>query len=176
MTSTILKCGEYSTAIRHECEYSYLGGIIKGADLLKMKFNHLTDWLDQKILIHRLEHFQEMPIEFEPSIHKSLNEQEEDSPYWGIDNFDKLKLFKRLQRKESTEYAYRAKLKKPVDLKLPSSRVKLTRLRKGLAKELSISQDAAGHYVNKYITHENSYRLNKRNPETVKLIIEHFKL
>ena len=176
MSSNILKFGRYEVEIRPEGEYDYLDEIILGKDILKMDFKHIKDWLDQKVISIELTLWNRIPTCYHPAVHMSLLKEQEESPYWGIDIYDQLKVFKRMQHKYTAEKLREEEMKEEIDLSTPSMYNKMTKVRNKLVDLLFIDRAIASDYLTEIIEKFGTGIMRYRVPEIAKKIIDYKRL
>ena len=172
----VLILGRHFAVIRPNAEYDYLDEVISGAELLKMDFSHLTHWLDHKILTIEIELWNRVPTCYHSEVHRSLIDEQEESPYWGIDIYDQLKVYKRMQHKYTAEKIRDREMQQEVDITTDGMRVKLTRLRAKLVDTLFIDRAIASDYVDEAIAHFGTGLMNYRIPEIVRKIMDYKRL
>ncbi len=176
MSSNVLEFGRYTINVNPKAEYDYLDGIITGAELLKMNFSHVTYWVDQKILSREISIWNRVPVCYHPQVQQSLYKDQEESPYWGLDTYDQLKVFKRMQHKYTAEKLREEEMKKEVDLSTQSMHNKQYKVRNKLVDELFIDRAIASDYLSEIIEKFGSGIMNYRVPEIVRKIIDYKRL
>jgi hypothetical protein len=156
----VIDFGRHFAVINPEGIYDYLDGTITGAQVLKMDFSFITDWFDQKLLCIDLKLWNRIPPCYHPEVFASLRDEQEESPYWGIDIYDQLKVYKRLKRNYETDALAIKALSKPFDITTRSGRNKLSLLRKSIAKHFYIETFAASKLLKLYMAQTDTSFLN----------------
>ncbi len=172
----VLILGRHFVNVRPNQSYDYLGDTILGSELLKMDFKHITYWIDQKILTTEIGRWFRIPVCYHPEVHASLLDEQEESPYWGIDIYDQMKVFKRMRHKYTAEKLRAKEMMAEVDLTQPAMRNKLTNTRNKIVNELYIEREIAAQYLRECIEHFGTGLMNYRVPEIVKKIIDYKRL
>lgn len=168
--------GNHFAVIKPNAEYDYLDKTITGAEILKMDFSHITNWVDQKTITIEMEVWNRIPVCYHPEVHRSLMDEQEESPYWGIDIYDQLKIFKRMQHKYTAEKLREEEMKREVDLTTQVMYNKKTKIRNKLVDTLFIDRAIASDYLDEIIEKFGSGIMNYRVPEIVRKITDYKRL
>jgi len=172
MSNNTIQLGRYVAKIIPDADYDYLDEVIKGKDILKMDFSHVTDWVDQKTLSIELNLWNQIPVMYNYDVLKSLTDFQEESPYAGLDPHGQMKVYKRLKIKYNEDQRREDEYAKPLDdIGDPSIRVKLTRLREKVF-ETTFDRGLAARYVEEYLEFRGNGIMRARVPEIARLICD----